>query len=122
MIQQLSFLLLAMLQQNKPENMPQVFDNFTLKMNVGNTTVNLSLSDGAGGEKFIRLRSLNYLNKDIILLLFSWYPETNEGDNYQIPKIIVGTDIKSTDERNNQHNIELFQGSTKSLRIQSEIF
>ncbi|KAM3139601.1 hypothetical protein pb186bvf_008246 [Paramecium bursaria] len=87
---------------------PQVFEDQSILVFVDKKQLNLSLSDGAGGEKYNRLRTLSYQFVDIFILVFSLidqnsfedalnkFTEINDNERKNIQKIIVGSKL---DER-----------------------
>ena len=74
------------------EFVPTVFDNYTLRLNVEDTSINLQIWDSAGQEDYDKVRHLIYRPKtDVVILCFSlvslvsleniekiWIPEINQ--------------------------------------------
>jgi small GTP-binding protein len=88
-----------------------VFDTYSVQVNIGGQTWDLSLFDTAGQEDYDSLRPLTYGNADVFVLCYScmkpegidnlvkkWLPE-KEQYNKDAPYVLVGT---KTDLRNDK--------------------
>jgi small GTP-binding protein len=58
-------------QEIPPDYVPTVFDNYVVKLTVGDKEVNLQLWDTAGQEDLENIRVLSYTNTDVFLVCFS---------------------------------------------------
>ncbi|SRR5579883_2170250 len=70
--------------------LPTSFDDYDVAINLGGKNYNLIFRDTTGNEDYERLRALSYINRDIVLLIYSihnresfeqipakWYPEAS---------------------------------------------
>jgi len=86
------------------EYVPTVFDNYTTKITVDSSVVNLGLWDTAGGEEYDTMRPLSYPGTDVFLICYDifnpasfesvlrkWEPEIREQVVPRPPIILVGT-------------------------------
>ena len=104
----------------------KVFDNYAMKLRIGEDQYVLRLFDTAGEEDYERLRLLAYPNTDVILVCFSitnpdsfdnvrrkWIPEIKaNGERTQVPFILVGTQMDlRTDPATVTHLGEFREGS-----------
>jgi small GTP-binding protein len=126
-------------QEIPPDYVPTVFDNYVVKLQVGNRDITLQLWDTAGQEDLENLRVLSYTNTDVFLLCFSvveptslanvqskWLPELKK--YVQNPHILlVGTkkDLRSDSatlmrlSQEGQKPILPQEGKTKAQEIKA---
>ncbi|KAK4343435.1 hypothetical protein RND71_036529 [Anisodus tanguticus] len=89
---------------------PTVFDNFSAKVAMDGSIVNLGLCDTAGQEDYSRLRPLSYRGADVFVLAFSlisrasyenvlkkWMPELRRFA-LDVPIVLVGTKLDLRDD------------------------
>ena len=107
------------------EYIPTVFDNYTAKVKIGETTYPVQLWDTAGQEELENIRTLSYQGTSVFLLCFSvttpttfdnittvWIPEIKRyctEKNFKI--MLVGT---KTDLRNDEKVLEELRAENKS--------
>ncbi|XP_041996703.1 rac-like GTP-binding protein 5 [Salvia splendens] len=90
---------------------PTVFDNFSVNMTVGGSSVNLSLWDSAGQEDYNRLRPLSYHGANVFILVFSLISKTSYDSVHNkwnselrhyapnVPIILVGSKTDLRDDK-----------------------
>ncbi|XP_047939013.1 rac-like GTP-binding protein 5 isoform X3 [Salvia hispanica] len=90
---------------------PTVFDNFSVNMRVGGSSVNLSLWDSAGQEDYNRLRPLSYHGANVFILVFSLISKTSYDSVHNkwnselrhyapnVPIIVVGSKTDLRDDK-----------------------
>lgn len=96
---------------------PTVFDNYSKKITLDGTTVELGLWDTAGESDYDRLRPLSYPETDIFLLCFSivdptsfenisakWYPEAMHHCP-NTPVLLVGTKADLQKDQNTKQRL-----------------
>ena len=54
-----------------PEYVPTVFDNYTAKVKLNDTVINVQIWDTAGQEELENIRTLSYANTSVFLLCYS---------------------------------------------------
>ena len=107
------------------EYIPTVFDNYTAKVKIDETTYPVQLWDTAGQEELENIRTLSYQGTSVFLLCFSvttpttfdnltsvWIPEIKRYCSEKNPKImLVGT---KTDLRNDQTVLDELKADGKA--------
>ncbi|CAD8126708.1 unnamed protein product [Paramecium sonneborni] len=119
--------------QFQPDLIPIPFENFIIQdKNDENQNIILNLQEISGSDDYRSLRPSYYESADLFLIIFSvidsnsfdhaiskWYPELNQNQYLQIPKIFLGNKIDLREIKNNQHiNNSFAQKIIQAYKIQ----